>query len=177
MLNANSFEVERSSTSASSGFSPLALTVTSTSYTDTTASPGATYWYEVLARNSGGMGSPSSAAIATTPALKSALLANTFEGATNGTAITTQNSGGASGNALNQVKCTSGTITYSTASAAHGQVSALLSPTTGLCYVGWNSTSIAPATAAYGRAYVKFSADPSGDGHENDGARPTATCR
>ncbi|HTW21614.1 MAG TPA: glycosyl hydrolase [Mycobacteriales bacterium] len=158
MANASSYEVERSSTSAASGFSPLAMSVTAPSYSDVSAAPGTTYWYEVLARNSGGMGTASAVATAATP--YAALLANGFEGQANGTAITTQNSGGAAGNAFNQDKCTAGSVTYSTVSAAHGRDSALLSPATGLCYLGWNSTSITPATSVYGRAYVKFSADP-----------------
>jgi hypothetical protein len=161
MSNANSYEVERSSTSASSGFSALATSLTSPTYSDTSAAPGTTYWYEVLAGNGGGMGTPSSAAMAATPGYYPSLLSNTFEGQTNKAALTTTSSGGSAGNALNQTTCTSGSEVYTTASAAHGQASALLSPTTSLCYLGWNGKSIAPTSQAYGRVYLNLSADPS----------------
>ena len=36
----------------------------------------------------------------------------------------------------------------------------LLAPTTAICYLQWNSKSVAITGASYGRAYQKFSANP-----------------
>ncbi|HTW20521.1 MAG TPA: fibronectin type III domain-containing protein [Mycobacteriales bacterium] len=158
---ATSYEVERSSTSATSGYTALSTSVSSTSYADTSASPQTTYWYEVVAHNSGGWGQSSGDVTATTPAVNNALLSNTFEGATGNVKITIANSGGASGNTLDQLNCASGTVMYSNAAPAHGNYAALLSPTNQLCYLGWGSASIATTSSAYGRAYLKLSANPS----------------
>ena len=52
-------------------------------------------------------------------------LTNSFEGGTNGTGITAANSGGASGNAFDNVLGQfGGTVTYSSTVAAHGSLSA-----------------------------------------------------
>jgi fibronectin type 3 domain-containing protein len=161
LSGATAYEIDRSTTSATSGFSPVVTGLTGTSYADKTVSQSTQYWYEVIGSNSAGPGLASSASVVTTPAVNLPLLANSFEGGTNGTAVTAANSGGASGNALNAVSCSAGTVTYSTASAAHGSVSALASPGTGLCYVQW-SKSITPTNEAYGRAYLNLSANPAG---------------
>jgi fibronectin type 3 domain-containing protein len=156
---ATAYEVDRSTVSASGPFSPVQTGLTSPSYNDTGLSPSTHYWYQVIASNSAGPGPASDPASATTPSLSTLLLSNSFDGGTNGTAVTAANSGGASGNALNAVSCTSGTVTYSNASTAHGTESALLAPTTALCYMQW-SKAITATSEAYGRAYVKFAANP-----------------
>jgi fibronectin type 3 domain-containing protein len=158
----STYSVLRSSTSATTGFTTLSTTVAPAWYQDTTASPNTTYWYEVIASNTGGSGPASAVTIAATPPVNTALLSNGFEGGTNGASMTAASSGGASGNALNQVSCATGTATYTKTSAAHGSMSALLTPTTKVCYAEWNSKSITPTPVAYGRAYVKLSADPAG---------------
>jgi fibronectin type 3 domain-containing protein len=158
---ASAYEVDRSATSASGPFTAVATGLTGTTYADKSVSASTPYWYQVVAGNSAGQGPASSAIGVTTPAVSAALLANTFEGGANGTAITAANSGGGSGNAFNTVSCSAGTLTYNAQSAAHGSESALATPGTNTCYVQW-SKSITAVGEAYGRAYVNFSADPTG---------------
>jgi fibronectin type 3 domain-containing protein len=160
--NANTYTVLRSSTSATAGFTALSSSVAPAWYQDTTVSPNTTYWYEVIANNTAGSGPASVGTVGATPPVNSALLTNGFEGATIGGSMTAASSGGASGNALNLVSCATGLATYTSASAAHGKISGLLTPTTKICYAEWNSKSITPTPVAYGRAYVKLAADPSG---------------
>ncbi len=157
---ATAYEIERSSTSASGGYTPLTTSATATSYADTSASPQTTYWYEIVAHNGGGWGPASTDVAAATPAVNNALLSNTFEGGTGSVAITAANSGGGSGNALDRVVCSAGSPTYNGSAAAHGKYSALISPTTQLCYLGWSTKSIATTGAAYGRASIELGSDP-----------------
>jgi hypothetical protein len=87
-----------------------------------------------------------------------ATLANTFEGGSNGTTITAANSGGASGNAFNTVVVDS-TLTYTTASAAHGSVAALASGTSD-AYVAWTSGLAGTSATAYARTYFRVTSLP-----------------
>jgi hypothetical protein len=161
LSNASAYELDRSSVSASGPFNPVATGITGTGYADKSVSPSMQYWYQVIASNSAGPG-PASASIAvTTPAANTVLLSNTFEGGTNGAAITAANSGGASGNAVNATSCTGGaTLTYASGGGAHGSnVSALVTPGTGACAMQW-SKSITATSEAYGRAYINFAGNP-----------------
>lgn len=83
-------------------------------------------------------------------------LANTFEGGSNGTTITTGNSGGTSGNAFDS---TSGTVpTFSTAHAMHGTIGLAMQ---GSGNVRWSSASVTGGnTTMYGRVYVFITAAP-----------------
>lgn len=158
---ATSYEVDRSTTSLG-GYSPVATGLSSPSFADTSVAAATAYQYIVVASNSAGPGQPSDPVAVTTPSAPAALLENGFEGGSNGSTLTAANSGGLSGNALNTVSCATGTARYSTASAAHGGVSALLSPTTAPCLFGWTGSSIPTAAEGYGRAELNFSANPSG---------------
>ncbi|HTW19116.1 MAG TPA: LamG-like jellyroll fold domain-containing protein [Mycobacteriales bacterium] len=157
---ATAYEVDRSTVSGTSGFSPVATGLSSPSYNDIGLSPNTPYWYQVIASNSAGPGPASTAASATTPALNPAVLANSFEGGTSGTAITAANSGGGSGNKFDSVSCTGGTATYST-NSAHGTLAAALTPGTSPCYLQWGKTSItSTSTTSYGRSYLYLAANP-----------------
>jgi hypothetical protein len=90
------------------------------------------------------------------------LLTNSFESGTNGTTITTGNSGGASGNAFDVTEA-SGTsiLVYSNTQAAHGSLSAEFANNgDGANSVSW-STSLGTQTQVWFRAYVYFTANPS----------------
>jgi fibronectin type 3 domain-containing protein len=153
---ATAYEVDRSTTSASTGFAPVATGLTSASFADKTVAGQTTYWYHVIASNTTGSGPASAAATATTPPVNPPLLSNGFEGGTNGAAITANNSGGASGNAFNVASCTGGTLTY-TSNADHGTRAAAVSTNTTPCFLQWGSTSIPTAsTTSYGRMYVNL---------------------
>ena len=89
-------------------------------------------------------------------------LTNNLEGGTNGTTISTANSGGISGNAFDVVTVGTGTtVAYSTTHAAHGGVAMAVATgstaTAALCR--W-STSLGTQTTLYGRAYLYLSALP-----------------
>lgn len=87
-----------------------------------------------------------------------ATLSNTFEGGTPGTAVTTANSGGASGNAFDFVDPSSSTITY-TATALHGAVAcSLAAATSDDPYFEWQ-TGIS-GTSTWGRVYLRISSLP-----------------
>jgi len=89
---------------------------------------------------------------------------NNAEGGTNGTGVTTGNSGGGSGTAFDQVQTFSGsTCVYSSAQAAHGSLSVKVKTVSNSAsaYVTWNSFT-AQATL-YGRCYYYFTGNvPSG---------------
>jgi len=80
------------------------------------------------------------------------LLYNNLEGGTNGTTITTANSGGASGHAFDVASVTNGTLIYSNAHSAHGSLAAAMSTTVagGSALIGW-TTSLGTVTSLYGR--------------------------
>lgn len=83
-------------------------------------------------------------------------LSNSFEGGTDGAAITTGNSGGASGDAFDDVTAGGvGTITYNAANAVFGGMAAAINPaTSATAYLGYNS--LGTITSVWGRTYVKF---------------------
>lgn len=86
-------------------------------------------------------------------------LANTFDGGTNGVAVSIANSGGLSGDAFGNV---TGTVTYTSAVAAHGALSAtVLEPNGGaaanyVAYTGLGSLT----TQTWGRAYFRMDSLP-----------------
>jgi len=89
-------------------------------------------------------------------------LANTYEGGTDGGAITAANSGGASGDAFTAASGT-GPV-FSTAQAMHGTLSEMVAQggTPAASYMIWDSTVLTSSSQLYGRAYVRFnSAAPS----------------
>lgn len=72
-------------------------------------------------------------------------LSNTFEGGSDGTTITTGNSGGVSGNAFDLVTIgATHTVAYSSGSAISQTLSALITPggTSGTSFVQWGSASV-----------------------------------
>ena len=92
-------------------------------------------------------------------------LTNSFEGGTNGTALSTGNTGGGSGNAFDAVNTTgSGSgIAFSTAQAMHGTVSAKLTYASGVSsnvYASW-TTSMGAQAQAWFRFYIYITAHPS----------------
>ena len=91
-----------------------------------------------------------------------AATSNTFEGLSNGTGITSGNSGGASGDAFDLMTLGSGaTATADTSKSAHGSVSMKLA--TGVsaadCVAEW-TTKIGSQTVNYGRAYLWIGSNP-----------------
>ena len=86
---------------------------------------------------------------------------NTFEGGTPGTAVTTGNSGGTSGDPLDFVDPSSSTIAY-TDDALHGSVACEVSTTEDDDpYYAWQ-TGVA-GTTTWGRVYIKIASYPSGN--------------
>lgn len=84
---------------------------------------------------------------------------NNFEGQANTTALTTGNSGGASGNAFNTVTLgATGAVTFSSADPAHASNNGRFAVGgTGASNprVSWNSSTLGTMTNGYGRAYIK----------------------
>lgn len=78
-----------------------------------------------------------------------ALFQNSAEGGTNGTNVTSANSGGNSGDKFNTVTPGTGTLTYDTAAAAHGLLGYnFTSSGTGSGVVSWNAViNLAPSVA------------------------------
>lgn len=88
-------------------------------------------------------------------------LANTFEGGTDETTVTTGNSGGASGDAFDVVTITAGALVFDTARAAHGGLSARVDVVSNLANVEWRAASTGGDwTQVWGRVYVYFTANP-----------------
>lgn len=87
---------------------------------------------------------------------------NSFEGGSNGTTITTANSGGSSGDAFDNAPApgVTGVMTFSTAQAAHGSVSMTTSTggTSALAYAGYNLATTSTDTC---RIYFRFTSLPS----------------
>jgi hypothetical protein len=85
---------------------------------------------------------------------------NSFEGGSNGVTLTQGgggNTGGASGDVLDTVDAT-GTVTFSTAQAAHGSVSMLVS--TGVSALAYGGYTLSSATTDYVRCYIRLTALP-----------------
>ncbi len=79
------------------------------------------------------------------------LLQNTAEGGTDETTVTSGNSGGASGDALNWISGTD--FKFDNAQAAHGTMSYRFGGSSS--YAGWNFTQV---TRVYGRCYLRLAA-------------------
>ena len=99
----------------------------------------------------------------TPPSGTSISFTNSFEGGTNGTTISTSNSGTSPDHAFDVVNVGSGsTMTFSTTHAAHGNLGGRFStgsagnPT----YVCWNNSSLGTQTTLYGRAYLYLTSLP-----------------
>jgi hypothetical protein len=89
---------------------------------------------------------------------------NSFEGGTNGTTISTSNSGTSPDHAFDVVNVGTGdTVAFSKTHAAHGNFGGQVS--TGSAgnpaYFGWNNSSLGTLTTIYGRAYLYLTALPS----------------
>lgn len=91
------------------------------------------------------------------------LRTNTAEGGTNGTAVTSGNSGGASGDAFGTVSAgAGGSITYTSAAAAQGSLSIEFAPASAvLCYAVLNDG--ATGTSFSVRVYVYLTGYPSSE--------------
>jgi hypothetical protein len=96
------------------------------------------------------------------------VLTNSFESGTDGTAVSTANSGGLGSTAFDSVTASGGgSCAYSASQAAQGSLSAVVatSAVAGSAYVEWTSTSIgtiSAGTALYGRLYINLSSLPPG---------------
>lgn len=93
-------------------------------------------------------------------------LANTLEGGSDETTLTFGNSGGASGDAFDLVLLTpgTGTLVFDTARAAHGSLSARVTPDgTNAALVAWQAASTGGGfTEIWGRVYIYLTAAPIG---------------
>jgi fibronectin type 3 domain-containing protein len=187
VTGATSYDIERSPAGAGS-WSVLSYANSATSVADAGLSPATSYDYRVAAVGASGQGQYSntttgttnplppppaptgsgggtgsgSGSTATASVVQGTSLWNGFESGSNGAALTAASSAGGSANALDGVSCSSGSATFSSASAAHGNLSASLAPTKSLCYVQWAPKSIGSTSNAYGRDYIRLTADPSG---------------
>jgi hypothetical protein len=82
---------------------------------------------------------------------------NNGEGGSNGTAITTGNSGGASGTAWNAVSVATGTVAYDSSQSAHGGLSIRQATTTAdSVQLQW-TTAVGSVSRLYGRFYYRTS--------------------
>lgn len=89
------------------------------------------------------------------------ILVNTFEGGTQGTTISTGNSGGTSGNAFDNVSIGSGgTLTYDGTQAAHGSLSAEITTAGSGVFFGWVA-SLGTQTQVWFRQYLYLTGNPS----------------
>lgn len=87
-----------------------------------------------------------------------ALIYNTFEGATNGATPTTGNSGGSSGTAFNQIQVTgTASAVYTTASPLRGATSlAITGDSSGYANVRWTSASVGTLAVSCGAVHASF---------------------
>lgn len=85
-------------------------------------------------------------------------LANTFEGGTADAAVTTGNSGGASGDAFDLIGVSgTGTVTYRTTPVAHGtRAVQFQANSVDTRFAVWNNTSWAGSGSIYARLYLRF---------------------
>ena len=88
----------------------------------------------------------------------SSLLYNTLEGGTNGTVVSTANSGGASGNAFNSTQRTAtAVLQYSSTSPLKDTMSLrVLGDGSGYANVRWTSASVGTLTVSCGAMHAKF---------------------
>lgn len=87
-------------------------------------------------------------------------LVNTAEGGSNGSAVTTGNSGSGSGSAWNSVSSSSSTVEFSTSQSVAGSFSYRLATggTSATANLIWDSSSIGSPTHVYGRVYFRLPA-------------------
>src|SRR5436190_21171956 len=84
------------------------------------------------------------------------LLSNSAEGGTNGTAVTTGNSGGGSGDAFNTSTGVNGTRVFDNTQSAHGSLSyKLINAVNTTNILAWTGISLA-GTEVWWRVYVRF---------------------
>src|SRR5215467_10547633 len=88
-------------------------------------------------------------------------LVNSAEGGTNGTTVSTGNSGGASGNAFDALLTTNATVAYDNAHAHSGALSVKFATagTAANWAVEW-TTSMGTLSQVWFRLYVYFTANP-----------------
>jgi hypothetical protein len=109
------------------------------------------------------------------------LFQNSCEGGSNGTGVTTGNSGGASGDAFGVVNIANGTLNYDNSNPAHGSLCHLYnvaaSPS-GVMRVGWTFTAITTGNKIAGRIYLRRTSNPTGSGQAlwTCGLIGTGTC-
>lgn len=88
---------------------------------------------------------------------------NTAEGGSHGTAVTTGNSGGGSGDAWNTVVATGGAITFDNTRPHRETLAYKFSQTgAGNTYVSWGTSGTRDLDVTYFRAYINFDALPTG---------------
>jgi len=88
-------------------------------------------------------------------------LSNTFEGGTNGSAITTGNSGGASGDAFDQISASPEYDSDVAAALADGAMCMKVpAPANIQVTVGWGTASFSPVVTLYGRFYMYRTSTP-----------------
>jgi hypothetical protein len=100
---------------------------------------------------------------------------NSFEGGTDGTTVSTGNSGGASGTAFSGVQITgTSTVKYESTGALHDTMSCEIVANAGYGLVRWDNAVLGSLTTTCCAMYVKFSALPSAyspisEGKQTDG--------
>lgn len=95
------------------------------------------------------------------PYLDDALVQNNAEGGSNGTTVSTGNSGGASGDAFGSVQITgSSTVVFSSASPIHDSLSILATGVGGFAAFRWGSSILGTQSVLHGVMYVSWSAFP-----------------
>lgn len=126
---------------------------------------GATFIPQQYPIQAKGNGLPPRGRIASNPgALVPVLLTNSFEGGTNGTTISTGNSGGVSGSPFSSVTIGSGgSLTYSNSEYAHGGISSEFSTSTtaSSVYLRWGEPTFGVQANVWFRFYAYLTAFPS----------------
>lgn len=127
-----------------------------TGYTVTGLTTGTPYWFKVIGTNASGS-STSNVVGPITPTVLTR--SNTLEGGTPGTAVSTANSGGASGDAFNSL---SGTTVFDNAFAHQGALSLKVSSNAGIALLaGWDWLATAGyRQTVYWRGYLYLTAYP-----------------
>lgn len=107
------------------------------------------------------------------------LLTNSLEGGTNGTTISSVNSGGASGNAFDGtlVSGTGAALTYDNTHAAHGTLAAKVASgsSAGTSYALW-SGSIGTQSQVWFRMYLYYTANPANTHRVFTGVNGASNC-
>lgn len=86
---------------------------------------------------------------------------NSFEGGTDGTTVTTGNSGGASGTAFSGIQVVgTGSAAFESSGPIHDAMSLLITAIGGTTMVRWDAAVVGSRTELYGVAYMKWGAFP-----------------